>query len=114
MEIEITRNNHIRIVKATGRVDSFTAPRLAEAFRQLLDERQYNLIFDMTNIDYISSAGLRVMIDVQKTCRQEQKGELALVGVQKRIYETLELAGFISLFKFYNTLDQALSSLASK
>ncbi|MDZ7377588.1 MAG: STAS domain-containing protein [candidate division KSB1 bacterium] len=111
MEIEIARSNHINIVKATGRIDSFTAPRLAEAFRQLLDEHRFNLIFDMTNIDYISSAGLRVMIDVQKTCRQEQKGELVLVGVQKRSYEALELAGFGRLLKCYQTLDQALSNL---
>jgi anti-sigma B factor antagonist len=111
MEITKSQHNHICVVKASGRVDSFTSPRLADTFRLILESRQYILVFNMTEIDYISSAGLRVMIDVQKTCRQDSKGELVLVGVQKRIYETLELAGFVALFRFFNSVEDVLNIL---
>jgi anti-anti-sigma factor len=109
MEIITSQQNNVHIVKASGRIDSFTSPRLAETFRIALDEKKYQFVFDMTQVDYISSAGLRVMIDVQKTCRQGEKGELVLVGVQRRIYETLELAGFVALFKFFDQVDQAVN-----
>jgi anti-sigma B factor antagonist len=64
----------------------------------------------MSEIDYISSAGLRVMIDIQKNCRQANLGELLLIGVPKRITETLELAGFIPLFRLFDTVDTAIKN----
>ena len=96
------------IVSASGRVDSFTAPRLAEAFQAYLDNGLHKMVFDMSGVDYISSAGLRVMIDVQKNCRRSKDGELKLVEVPKRVTETLELAGFVPLFIMYNNIDSAV------
>ena len=62
----------------------------------------------MSSVDYVSSAGLRVMIDAQKTCKQNNKGEVVLVKVPKRIFETLELAGFVPLFKFFDNETEAI------
>lgn len=108
MNISTTDYPNCVVVHASGRVDSFTAPRLAEAFQNYIDHGFYKVVFDMAGIDYISSAGLRVMIDVQKNCKQSQEGELKLVEVPKRVSETLELAGFIPLFKFYDSVDSAV------
>jgi anti-sigma B factor antagonist len=109
MNISITEYPDCDVINASGRVDSFTAPRLAEAFQSIIDKGRCKLVFDMSTIDYISSAGLRVMIDVQKNCKSSNHGELKLVGVPRRVSETLELAGFVPLFKFYNDLDLAIS-----
>jgi anti-anti-sigma regulatory factor len=50
------------------------------------------------------------MIDVQKVCKQLNKGEVVLVSVPKRIFETLELAGFVPLFKFYDDVTEAVGN----
>ena len=62
----------------------------------------------MADVEYMSSAGLRVLINTQKTCKRYNRGELVLACVPKRIYEALELAGFVPLFKFFDDVTSAV------
>ena len=110
MEITTTQFKRCDLVKASGRINSQTAPQLAEAFKAIQDENHYRLVFDMSQVDFISSAGLRVMIDVQKTCKQENRGEMVLAQVPERVYETLDLAGFVDLFRIYDQVVEAVGS----
>ncbi len=109
MEISHLDYKHCELFTVVGRVDSFSAPRLAQALADSTSQNRFNLILDLGKVDYVSSAGLRVLIDVQKTCKYTGRGEIVLVGVPKRIFETLELAGFISLFKFFDDLTSAVA-----
>jgi anti-sigma B factor antagonist len=59
----------------------------------------------------MSSAGLRILISTQKTCHRYNRGEIVLAAVPKRIHDALELAGFIPLFKFYDTILDAVGSI---
>lgn len=102
MEITTNRFKHSDLMKATGRIDSATAPRVAETLNAIMDEGRYKLIIDMTDVTFISSAGLRVLINTQKVCRRYNRGELALTNVPPNIYSALDLAGFTSLFKIYD------------
>jgi len=110
--MEVTTHQHKRcdVVVTSGRVDSQTAPRLEAAFQEILDAGRHNLVLDMSDIDFVSSAGLRVMIAVQKTCKKWSRGELVLANVPQRIYETLDLAGFVPLFKIYDDMVAAVAS----
>jgi anti-anti-sigma factor len=110
MEIIITQFKRCELVSIKGRVDSFTAPKLGEALNEITQNGKYNIALEMSGVDYVSSAGLRVMIDIQKTCKQVYKGEVVLVNVPKRIYETLELAGFVPLFRFFENETEAVGS----
>jgi len=110
MEITTTQLKRCDLVKATGRIDSHTAPQLAEAFNAINEADRFKIVFDMSGIDYISSAGLRVMIDVQKTCKRWNRGEMVLASVPQRIYDALDLAGFVPLFKFFDDVVEAVGS----
>ncbi len=110
MDITTTRFKRCDLVKASGRVNSQTAPQLAEAFQALQDQERFKIVFDMGDVDFISSAGLRVMIDVQKTCKRWNRGEIVLADVPQRIYETLDLAGFVPLFQIHDQVVQAVGS----
>ena len=110
MDITTTRFKRCDLVKASGRVNSQTAPQLAEAFKELQDENRFKIVFDMSQVDFISSAGLRVMIDVQKTCKRENRGEMILAQVPERVYDTLDLAGFVDLFRIYEQVVEAVGS----
>jgi anti-sigma B factor antagonist len=102
MEITTNRYKHSDLVKVNGRVDSATAPRLAETLNAIMDEGRYKIILDMTDVTFISSAGLRVLVNTQKVCRRYNRGEIVLTNVPTNIYSALDLAGFTSLFKIFD------------
>ena len=102
MDIATKKYKRCAVVEASGRIDSATAPELAEAFNDLTSDGQYNLVLDMEGVEFISSAGLRVLIDVQKTCQRLNRGKLVLAQVPDQICEAFDLAGFDALFDFYD------------
>jgi anti-sigma B factor antagonist len=102
MEITTNRYKHSDLVKVTGRIDSATAPRVSETLNAIMDEGRYKLILDMSDITFISSAGLRVLVNTQKVCRRYNRGEIVLTNVPANIYSALDLAGFTSLFKIFD------------
>jgi anti-sigma B factor antagonist len=101
MEIQTTQLKHCDVVKVNGRIDSYTAPQLATAFNDILTARRYKIVCDMSEVNYMASAGLRLLISVQKTCKRYNRGEIVLTNVPKRVCESFELAGFAPLFKFF-------------
>jgi len=110
MEVTTEQFKRCDLVEATGRIDSQTAPQLAEAFNAIHEAGRFKIVFDMSGVDFISSAGLRVMISVQKTCKRWNRGEMVLAGVPQRVYETLDLAGFVPLFQFFDDVVAAVGS----
>ncbi len=112
--MEITRAEHKNcdLYKVTGRIDSLTSPKVAEALAQSTNGGRFNLILDLSAVDYVSSAGLRVMINVQKTCKNNH-GELAFAGVTKVVLDTLEIAGFVPLFKFFDDAEASIAGFST-
>ena len=98
------------VVEVSGRIDSATAPDLASVLDGLIDRGQYNLVLDLGDVDFISSAGLRVLIDTQKKCQHLKRGRLALAEVPERLYQAFDLAGFVPLFDFYDEQVEAVGS----
>jgi anti-sigma B factor antagonist len=64
----------------------------------------------MSELDFLSSAGLRVLINTQKNCKRYNRGELVLVQIPENIYAALDLAGFIPLFRIFPDVLTAVGS----
>ncbi|MBN1147289.1 MAG: STAS domain-containing protein [Anaerolineales bacterium] len=111
MEITTTQYKRCDLVKVNGRVDSATAPKLNEALDAIMNDGRYRIVLDLEGVEFMSSAGLRVLIGAQKTCKRYNRGEVVLACVPKRIYDALDLAGFIPLFKVYDEVLDAVGSL---
>lgn len=111
MEITNTSYKHCDLVKVSGRIDSATAPQLAKALDEVTESGKYKIVLDLADVDFMSSAGLRVLIATQKTCKRYNRGEVMLAAVPKRIYDALELAGFVPLFKFHDNVLDAVGSI---
>jgi anti-sigma B factor antagonist len=110
MELTTEQFKHCDLVRATGRIDSQAAPQLAEALNAITEAGRFKIVFDMSGVDFISSAGLRVLIDVQKTCKRWNRGQLALATMPERIYETLDLTGLVPLFNIFDDVVHAVGS----
>ena len=111
MEVNSSRYKHCDLVKAQGRVDSATAPQLAKVLDDITNSGRHKIILDLAEVDFMSSAGLRVLISTQKTCKRYNRGEIVLAAVPKRIHDALDLAGFIPLFKFYDNALEAVGQM---
>ncbi|MFM8322722.1 MAG: STAS domain-containing protein [Chloroflexota bacterium] len=111
MEIINTSYKHCDLVKVNGRIDSATSPQLAKALDEITEAGRFKIVLDLSEVEFMSSAGLRVLIGTQKTCKRYNRGEVVLAGVPKRIYDALELAGFVPLFKFHDNVLDAVGSI---
>ncbi len=109
MDITKTQYKRCDVVKMVGRVDSYTAPNLEEALNDIISNGRYKIIFDMTDVDFMSSKGWWVLIETQKACKRYNRGELVLVCVQDRIKESLNLVGMSSYFKIFDDLTSAVA-----
>jgi anti-sigma B factor antagonist len=110
METTLTPFKHCDLIKVIGRIDSATAPKFAEALDSVMNEGRYKIVLDLEDVEFMSSAGLRVLISAQKTCRRYNRGEVALALVPQRVYEAMDLAGFVPLFSFYEDVTSAVGS----
>jgi len=108
MEISTTEYKHCTLIKASGRIDSATAPQFAEALDTITEKGTFKIVLDMTEVEYISSSGLRVIINTQKNCKRYNRGELVLACVPLKIYSALDLAGFVPFFKLFDDITAAV------
>jgi anti-sigma B factor antagonist len=110
MQIKCTQFKHCDVLTVEGRVDSSTSPQFADSINTILNEGRYKIVLDMGNVEFISSAGLRVLINAQKTCKRYNRGEVVLANLPKNIYSAIDLAGFTSLFKIFNDVLAAVGN----
>jgi len=102
MEVNPIQYKHCNLVKVTGRIDSATAPKLAEALKAITDEGRFKIVVDFTGVEFLSSAGLRVLIYNQKICKRYNRGEVVLCSLPANISAAIDLAGFNSIFKIFS------------
>lgn len=100
MTINKTKDATTLKVAVSGRVDTTTAPELEADVKPALDGVK-ELILDFSGLNYISSAGLRVLLSLQKIMNVQ--GEMKLVGVNEVVYEIFEVTGFADIL----TIEQA-------
>lgn len=110
MDITTTQFKHCDLVKIKGRVDSSTAPLLNEKLAQITDDGRYRIVLDMAELEFMSSAGLRALIAAQKTCKRYNRGEVLLASVPANIMSALDLAGFLTIFKVFDSVTSAVGS----
>ena len=110
MDILVTDYKRCDLVKVVGRIDSQSAPRLSQTFHSIIEANRFKIVVDMSQVDYISSAGLRTLIDAQKTCKRWNRGQVVLANVQPSVVEVFDLVGFIPLFQFFDETTSAVAS----
>lgn len=108
MKIQSTQQNCCDVLTLTGRLDSFTSPILDQMLSDRILEDQIRFVVDMSNMLYISSAGLLTLINQQKSCKQ-LGGEIVLVAIPHHIFEAFQLSGFDGSFVFHQDLETAMA-----
>lgn len=94
LQIHKTTENAKTTLVLEGRLDTLTAPELESAIEASLDGTQ-ELVLDLEKLEYISSAGLRVLLIAQK--KMSKQGEMKLIHVSDTIMEIFEVTGFTDI-----------------
>ena len=94
MTIEKKLNGELATLVVVGRLDTQTAPELEKEVDSVVDGIK-ELVLDMTGLEYVSSAGLRVILKAQKI--MNAKGSMKLTGVNDSIMEVFDITGFIDI-----------------
>ena len=94
MTIEIKKNAAETIIEIVGRLDTITAPALDKTINEDIGDAQ-NLVLDMKGMEYISSAGLRVLLSAQK--KMQKIGSMKVKNVCAEVMDIFEMTGFADI-----------------
>ena len=97
MTIEIKKMATDTVVEVCGRLDTTTAPVLDKTISEDISENT-NLVLDLKGLEYISSAGLRVLLSAQK--RMKKSGSMKLKNVCEEVMDIFEMTGFADILEF--------------
>lgn len=95
-------------MKITGRVDSYTCPKIKDAIEALIADGHCKIVLDLNTVTYLSSSGMLTFINALKHCQQGNQGKIVLANVPPKIFTNLELAGFHTLFEIYDDVVTAV------
>jgi len=112
MEISQSEIDNAYVFKPVGRVDSRTAAEFEQTLLSAISEGQDKVIVDFTELNFMSSAGLRVVLMAAK--RLNKKGFFALCGMSDNIREVFEVSGFSKILTITIDLSAALETLKAK
>ena len=94
MTIEIKKSAEQTVVEIAGRLDTITAPVLDKTINEGIGDTK-NLVLDIKGLEYISSAGLRVLLSAQK--KMQKVGSMKVTGVCEEVMEVFEMTGFADI-----------------
>ena len=94
MTMELKKNAEATVIEVVGRLDTTSAPALEKAICEDIGDAQ-NLVLDLTAVQYISSAGLRVLLAAQK--KMQKIGAMKVTNVCEAVMEVLEMTGFADI-----------------
>jgi len=98
MEINISDGIQT-VISISGRLDTLSAPDFEKAIAPVIAGDMKEVILDCTDLDYISSLGLRMFLTMQKAANAKQ-GQLSLKGIKADVKEIFDITGFSSIFRF--------------
>jgi anti-sigma B factor antagonist len=107
LEIAQERRGSVHVLALSGRLDTETSTDLELAVQDLLNAGERHFVLDLSNIGYVSSAGLRVLLATAKQL-DGGKGTLRLCGLNAAVKQVFDVAGFSKLFSIYSTQTAAL------
>jgi anti-anti-sigma factor len=106
MTIVQKERNGVMELSISGRLDAVSAVEADKDFNSVIDAGHENLLVNLGSLDYISSAGLRVLLVVAKRI-QQNGGKVVLCSLSPNVREVFEISGFSSIFKIFTTDGEA-------
>ena len=105
---EVAEKDGAVILSLAGEVDMKSSSELRAKFMEILKSAPAVLIVDMTEVEFMDSSGLAILVETLKCCRQNN-GQLKLVGMVQTVRSVFEISRLDSIFQICETLEEALA-----
>ena len=109
MQIDIKEVDNIKVVQFTGNLDTNTAPEAENRINGLLDDDAAKILINFENLNYISSAGLRVLLATAKKM-MATGGSLKICSLNKTVQEVFDISGFNTILSLEANEADALAA----
>jgi anti-anti-sigma factor len=110
MEINEERKAGVVIMALSGKLDATTAKTFEEKILAEIDSGDRRFVIDLSQLEYVSSAGLRIFLLAAKRLHSTD-GKIVLCSLQGHVRQVFDLAGFSSIFSIYSSRDEAIKAL---
>lgn len=109
MNITLTKTGNAAVITVQGRVDTLSAPTVEQKLTQWLDGGETRMILDLSEMEYISSAGLRTVLVIGKKAKANG-GSVCCCALQGMVKKVFDVSGFSLVLPVYDTVDEALAA----
>lgn len=113
MDIQSKIGNGFTTLAINGRLDAMTAPAAEATINKTIESGTSNLLMNLSGLDYVSSAGLRILLATAKKLSR-QNGKIVLCGLQDTVREVFTISGFLSIFPVAVDEAEAAKSFEAK
>jgi anti-anti-sigma factor len=111
MGLLVAKKSEVVIVMPDEQLDTNTSPEAEKMLMAQLDAGESRIVIDFSKTDYMSSAGLRVILKTASLL-QEKGGGFALCNGNEQIVEVLEISGFLEIVKHFSSMKEAVNAVA--
>jgi anti-anti-sigma factor len=111
MGLLVAKKSEVVIVMPDEQLDTNTSPEAEKMLMEQLDAGESRIVIDFSKTDYMSSAGLRVILKTASLL-QEKGGGFALCNGNEQIVEVLEISGFLEIVKHFSSMKEAVNAVA--
>lgn len=109
-KINTKQYKRVDLIEVNGRIDSSTAPQLDQALNRIINDGRFRIVADLSETDFMSSAGLRALLAALKQVRRFNRGDLRLAGMSAKVKKAFELAGLLDVFQTFDNPVDAVGS----
>lgn len=110
IDISVEKEGRCSVVYVSGRIDAISSDTLEDTLLELLDRGETKIILNLEGTEYISSAGLRVLVVIAKQLYDD--GHFCLCNSSENVMEIIEMAGFNAFITMYSDLETAMASIS--
>lgn len=108
--INVQPGSEAYIITVIGRIDSSNADQLDDTLSQLIADGHNKLVLQLTDITYMSSAGLRAIVSALRSTKKKHGGDVRIAAPSERVSEVFDLAGLTPLFQIFDDSETAVNS----
>ena len=110
MEAQVEEKGDVVVVRVNGRLDAASSPQLEKKINSIIDSGHFKLILNFSGVEYLSSAGMRLMLSVSKKLKHLE-GKVVACSLNDEVMEVIKMAGFHQILELYSTEEESFSHL---
>lgn len=110
MEVHTRKEHNAMVVSVKGRLDAISAPEFEKDLANLILKGENTFILSFSELEYISSAGLRSILATAKKLK-EKEGQVVFAGLKGTVEEVIKISGFLSIFKTFDSEEAAIKEM---